>query len=98
MSAAFGLARRVHRSIYLTQINSHGFTRSFSIFGFSGKDLDVEAESKALHNDVLSPLNAKLLGPLEKFSEQLTPMPLVFILGNHSRCRRFPLALFAFDS
>ena len=56
-----------------------------SLFNFGSKGTDVEAESKALHNEVLTPLNARLLGPLEKFSDQLTPMPLVFVLGNHSR-------------
>ncbi len=56
-----------------------------SLFSFGSKQTDVEGESKALHNDLLGPLNARLLGPLEKFSDQLTPMPLVFVLGNHSR-------------
>lgn len=59
---------------------------SRALFNFgSAKALDVEAESRALHMEILGPLNSKLLGPLEKFSDQLTPMPLVFVLGNHSR-------------
>jgi hypothetical protein len=79
----------------------HPFQRVFSkpmllsignrrlLFSFgTRKELDVEGESHALHNNVLGPLNSKLLGPLEKYSDQLTPMPLVFVLGNHSRSVR----------
>jgi hypothetical protein len=41
-------------------------------------------EVKGLHEAVLSPLNAKFLGPLEKSSEEIIPLPVVFVLGNHS--------------
>jgi hypothetical protein len=58
-----------------------------SLFSFaSAKPVDIEAEVRKLHGDVLTPLNKRLLGPLERFSEQLTPLPMVFVLGNHSRC------------
>lgn len=37
-----------------------------------------------LHRTVLAPLNERLMGPLEKASDQLIPLPMVFVLGNHS--------------
>lgn len=37
-----------------------------------------------LHKTVLAPLNDRLMGPLEKSSDQLIPLPMVFVLGNHS--------------
>ncbi len=41
-------------------------------------------EVRAIYTEVLSPLNAKLFGPLEKSSEDIPPLPIVFVLGNHS--------------
>ena len=37
-----------------------------SLFSFGGKDaaVDVEAESREIHNTLLTPLNNRLLGPL----------------------------------
>ena len=45
----------------------------------------VKEETEQLHEDVLSPLNARLLGPLERrpFTEGV-PLPIVLLLGNHS--------------
>lgn len=42
------------------------------------------ARVKSLQTTILAPLNSKLLGPLEKSSEMMIPLPLVFVLGNHS--------------
>ena len=70
-------------------------TASFSS-GFKDRALDassldlhttrseVEQRCKALHRDTLLPLNEMLLGPLEKDNNELTPLPFVFCLGNHS--------------
>ena len=45
----------------------------------------VKVETEQLHEEVLSPLNARLLGPLERrpFTEGV-PLPIVLLLGNHS--------------
>jgi len=46
---------------------------------------------------VLLPLNDKFVGPLERKADDRTPLPLVFVLGNHSSgkstfiVRPFPL-------
>jgi ribosome biogenesis GTPase A len=45
---------------------------------------DVVNEAKQLHEEILTPLNSKFLGPLEKRSDQMMPKPMVFVLGNHS--------------
>lgn len=37
-----------------------------------------------LQKNVLKPLNTKLLGPLERDADNLTPLPMVLIIGNHS--------------
>lgn len=42
------------------------------------------AEINDLYKSVLMPLNKRLLGPLEKGSDDMIPMPMVFVLGNHS--------------
>lgn len=39
---------------------------------------------RSLYTQTLSPLNAKFFGPLEKASEDISPLPIVFVLGNHS--------------
>jgi hypothetical protein len=44
----------------------------------------IMGKAKDLHGDVLSPLNKKYIGPLEKNHDQLTKLPFVFLLGNHS--------------
>lgn len=41
-------------------------------------------EVRSLYTQTLSPLNAKFFGPLEKASEDISPLPIVFVLGNHS--------------
>ena len=37
-----------------------------------------------LHRGTLAPLNAQWQGPLEKNHDQITKLPFVFLLGNHS--------------
>jgi hypothetical protein len=56
------------------------------IFNIAGKSEPTALFQRVngLQRTVLAPLNSRLLGPLEKASEQLVPLPLVFILGNHS--------------
>lgn len=46
---------------------------------------EVKEWSEQTQEDLLTPLNAKLLGPLERraFSEAV-PLPYVLLLGNHS--------------
>ena len=39
---------------------------------------------RSIHHTILAPLNKKLMGPLEHASDQLVPLPMVFVLGNHS--------------
>lgn len=39
---------------------------------------------KSLHESTLQPLNQRWLGPLEKAGSELIPLPMVFVLGNHS--------------
>lgn len=53
-----------------------------AIFGFPKKEkgasvLELYKKVRDLHETVLSPLNSKVLGPLEKASEQIVPMPMV---------------------
>lgn len=54
-----------------------------SLFGFGGnsKDINVFETCDQLHKEVISPLNAKLLGPLSKGDEALPGMGVVFVLG-----------------
>ena len=52
--------------------------------GHAPERSEVEQRCKALHRDTLLPLNDMLLGPLEKDNNELTPLPFVFCLGNHS--------------
>jgi ribosome biogenesis GTPase A len=44
----------------------------------------ITTRAEKLHTEVLVPLNKKWLGPLDKNHDQLTKLPFVFILGNHS--------------
>jgi len=73
------------RVVVYAQICSHlhslGRRRSIAGVAESSKLFD---RVRNLHKTVLAPLNAKLMGPLEKSSEQLVPLPMVFVLGNHS--------------
>lgn len=46
--------------------------------------VDIQRRSEALFEEVLSPLNQRTLGPLDMSSTANIPMPLVFVLGNHS--------------
>ena len=45
----------------------------------------IKDDTEKLHEDVLQPINARLLGPLERrpFTEGV-PLPVVLLLGNHS--------------
>lgn len=45
----------------------------------------VQRETERLHEDVIAPLNERILGPLERrpFTEGV-PLPVVLLLGNHS--------------
>lgn len=45
---------------------------------------ELFARVRTVHESVLRPLNDKFLGPLEKASDDMVPLPLVFVLGNHS--------------
>lgn len=45
---------------------------------------DVARLVEDLHSGQLAPLNARLLGPLEKSAHELIRKPMVFVLGNHS--------------
>ena len=46
---------------------------------------EVQQRVQALFDERLTPLNEKVCGPLpSKNSDTLTPLPFVFILGNHS--------------
>jgi hypothetical protein len=45
---------------------------------------ELFADVRALYETVLSPLNARWMGPLEKSGAELCPLPIVLILGNHS--------------
>ena len=42
-------------------------------------------ETERMHEDVLAPINTRMLGPLERrpFTEGV-PLPVVLLLGNHS--------------
>jgi hypothetical protein len=46
--------------------------------------LRVRAATDALMKGVVLPMNRKHYGPLEDESDERTPMPFVFLLGNHS--------------
>jgi hypothetical protein len=46
--------------------------------------LQVRAATDALMKGVVLPMNRKHYGPLEDESDERTPMPFVFLLGNHS--------------
>jgi ribosome biogenesis GTPase A len=39
---------------------------------------------KSVYETTLKTLNTRFLGPLERASEEMVPLPLVFVLGNHS--------------
>eukprot|EP00514_Thraustochytrium_sp_LLF1b_P013646 CAMPEP_0184548036 /NCGR_PEP_ID=MMETSP0199_2-20130426/5954_1 /TAXON_ID=1112570 /ORGANISM="Thraustochytrium sp., Strain LLF1b" /LENGTH=548 /DNA_ID=CAMNT_0026942605 /DNA_START=41 /DNA_END=1687 /DNA_ORIENTATION=- len=52
--------------------------------GKSGLTSYVREETDALMQQVLLPVNVKHLGPLEAEADQRTPLPFVFLLGNHS--------------
>ena len=47
--------------------------------------MKIKTDTESLHEEILSPLNARLLGPLERrpFTEGV-PLPVVLLLGNHS--------------
>jgi hypothetical protein len=75
----------------------HSAPQSRSLFGFaSGGPGGLFSSSspqaaeeffvriKSVNESVLKPLNARLLGPLDKTLDELSPLPMVLILGNHS--------------
>lgn len=45
---------------------------------------DIITRAEGLHRNTLAPLNAQWQGPLEKNHDQITKLPFVFLLGNHS--------------
>lgn len=52
--------------------------------GRSALSKQVSEETDSLLNDVLLPLNDRHCGPLEGTRDGRTPLPFVFLLGNHS--------------
>ena len=46
--------------------------------------VDIQASAEQMFNDIIVPLNESRMGPLDRSSTQITPMPMVFVLGNHS--------------
>lgn len=71
--------------------------RSFSALSFSldstndetasSTSIDLMRRTHALESQYLSPLNLKVIGPLERkggVDDRLTSLPFVFLLGNHS--------------
>lgn len=46
--------------------------------------VDIQGHSEHLFQDVIVPLNERMMGPLDHSATQITPMPMVFVLGNHS--------------
>jgi hypothetical protein len=60
-----------------------------SFFGLADPPRVATAEElfvrvRKLRETVLTPLNTRVLGPLEKASEEMLPLPMVFVLGSHS--------------
>jgi len=54
---------------------------------FSRKNVitaDFWQEIKAIHDSDIHELNARLYGPVDKYSDTVTQLPFVFCLGNHS--------------
>lgn len=45
---------------------------------------EIASETEAVIRDTLLPLNEQYSGPLEEESDKRTPLPFVFLLGNHS--------------
>mmetsp|Transcript_5129 Transcript_5129/g.16526 ORF Transcript_5129/g.16526 Transcript_5129/m.16526 type:complete len:517 (-) Transcript_5129:48-1598(-) len=45
---------------------------------------ELSEHTEKLHREVLRPINKRLLGPLEKESQNFPSMPFVLLLGNHS--------------
>jgi ribosome biogenesis GTPase A len=48
----------------------------------SSEAAELQAEVQSIYRSALEPVNARVLGPLE--SNEMTPLPFVFLLGNHS--------------
>ena len=46
--------------------------------------VDIQGHSEQLFQEVIVPLNERMMGPLNHSATQITPMPMVFVLGNHS--------------
>ena len=44
----------------------------------------IQATTERITESLLLPLNKRLIGPLPKDSEQMTPLPFVLMVGNHS--------------
>lgn len=76
------------RRVATTQVASlQAFSRR-AFFNFAAKSPASTEELfnrvKSLHEGVLKPANARYLGPLGKDTDELIPLPMVFVLGNHS--------------
>lgn len=46
--------------------------------------IDIQERSEELFTKVVLPANARTMGPMDQSATQITPMPMVFVLGNHS--------------
>lgn len=59
--------------------------KRFVSVGTSESGLSIAISTAArLGETVLKPINARLLGPLDRSLDQTTPLPMVLVLGNHS--------------
>ena len=45
---------------------------------------DLRKEIEKLHAESIAPLNALVRGPLQEHDEQISPLPFVLVIGNHS--------------
>ena len=51
---------------------------------FAMSSAELRTTLQKIYEDTLLPLNQKVNGPLEKTTQQIPAMPIVFMLGNHS--------------
>lgn len=63
--------------------------RTFFTFGKSSaaqqqSAAELFARVKSLHESVLKPINTRVSGPLGRDTDELIPLPMVLVLGNHS--------------
>lgn len=62
----------------------HSWSRGIRDAARSALAKELSEHTEKLHRDVLRPINKRLLGPLEKESQNFPSMPFVLLLGNHS--------------